>query len=56
MFLFHKPIIVLDKDKNYFDQDVHFFEAIRLTLVKKNRQNGERRKRTIIYWKLSSCN
>ena len=28
----------------FLDENVHIFEAFRLTLVKKNRQNGERRK------------
>ena len=32
--------------ENCFDQNVHNFEAFRLTLVKKNRQNGDRRKRS----------
>ena len=32
------------KLENCCDLNVHIFEAFRLTLVKKNRQNGERRK------------
>ena len=30
--------------ENYLHQNVHIFETFRLTLVKKNRQNGERKK------------
>ena len=30
--------------ENCLDKNVHIFEAFCLTLVKKNRQNGERRK------------
>ena len=32
--------------ENCLDYDIDILEAFRLTLVKKNRQNGERRKRS----------
>ena len=31
--------------ENFFHWDAHFFEAFRLIIVKKNRQNGESRKK-----------
>ena len=41
--------------ENYVNQNVHFFKAgFCLILVKKNRQIGVRRKRTIIYRKKPS--